>query len=60
MGQLTISMAIFNSYVELPEGILTSKHLFDMFNYIFESLVLTGSIIRENRALSFFDQQAWI
>ena len=25
MGQLTISMAIFNSYVKLPEGSVTSS-----------------------------------
>ena len=32
MGQLTISMAIFNSYVSLPVGYLYSSHEYSMKN----------------------------
>ena len=37
MGKSTISMAIFNSYVKLPEGIILVLMVMYIYIYIFRS-----------------------
>jgi hypothetical protein len=36
MGKLTISMAIFNSYVKLPEGRISLMRWYNGYGYGFE------------------------